>query len=414
MQAHVDCTPLAAPTLVPSSDVSGAVLPPSEEGSDPESGQDSSALDDDQDSEPDCMAAFVQSYTKAGLSAEAAALAGEARRPATRKTYNVRIRKYRGWCRDNQVSPYTAPLGAVADFLTWVFKQGASCRSVRACRTAVAAIHHGFAGGMSVSRFPVLNDLVKAIFNKRPPSSSLVPSWDLPRALRILAEPPFEPMDQCSMMDLSRKTAFLVAAASGRRVSDIGALSVAENHLTVRSDGVHLLPRAGYLAKNQTQSFTPKHIVLPDHRKAAGSPDDGPWCPVRALKFYLRRTASYRGKVDHLFITAQKPFKPASRQTISRWIVSIIKDSLDSELGQLEGSHVRAHDLRSQTASGALYKGASLKEIMEAQGWSTSTTFQTVYLRDALVPRATTAAKVLSSASSSAPSIKTRHSEGRQ
>ena len=86
VQAHVDCTPLAAPTLVPSSDVSGAVLPPSEEGSDPESGQDSSALDNDQDSEPDCMAAFVQSYTKAGLSAEAAALAGEARRPATRKT----------------------------------------------------------------------------------------------------------------------------------------------------------------------------------------------------------------------------------------------------------------------------------------------------------------------------------------
>ena len=43
MQAHVDCTPLATPTLVSSSDVpdvSGAVLPPSEEGSDPESRQD--------------------------------------------------------------------------------------------------------------------------------------------------------------------------------------------------------------------------------------------------------------------------------------------------------------------------------------------------------------------------------------
>lgn len=216
------------------------------------------------------------------------------------------------------------------------------------------------------------------------------------------------------MMDLSRKTAFLVAAASGRRVSDIGALSVAENHLAFRSDGAHLLPRAGYLAKNQTQSFTPKHIILPDLRKAAGSPDDGPWCPVRALKFYLRRTATYRGEVDQLFITAQKPFKAASSQTISRWIVSVIRDSLDNELGQLTGSHVKAHDLRSQAASWALYKGASIKEIMEAQGWSTSTTFQSVYLRDTLVSRVSTAAKVLSAASSSAPSAKTRQSEDRQ
>ena len=294
--------------------------------------------------------------------------------------------------------------------------QGASCRSVKSLPyTAVAAIHHGLLQeGMSDSRSPVLNDLLKAMFNKRPPSSSLVPSWDLPRALRILAEPPFEPMDQCSMMDLSRKTAFLVAAASGRRVSDIQALSVSENHIAFRSDGVHLLPRAGYLAKNQTQNFTPKHIILPDLRRAAGSPDDGPWCPVRALKYYLRRTSAYRGEVDHLFITAQKPFKSASRQTISRWIVSIIKESLDSDLSHMAGSHVRAHDLRSQAASWALYKGASIKEIMEAQGWSASTTFQTVYLRDTLASRAGTAASVLSSASSSTPSIKTRQTAGRK
>ena len=141
------------------------------------------------------------------------------------------------------------------------------------------------------------------MFHQCPPSKSLVPAWDLPRALCLLADPPFEPLHQANLMDLTRKTAFLVAAACGRRVSEIQALSVAENHIRWSSDVVHLLPRAGFLAKNQTLDFTPKHIVLPDLRKASGSLDCGPWCPVQVLKSYIDRTAPYRGEVDSLFLT---------------------------------------------------------------------------------------------------------------
>ena len=362
----------------------------------------SSTSSDSQDSEPDSMATFVKSYTQAGLSREAATIAGEARRPSTRRTYNTRLRKYYRWCRRNQVAPHSATLGEVCEFLTWVFThEGASLNSIRACRTAVGAVHHGFPGGTSVSSSTVIQDLIKGMFHKRPPSKSLVPAWDLPRALRLLAEPPFEPLDQASLLDLSRKTAFLVAAACGRRVSEIHALSTAENHLEFRASAVHLLPRAGFLAKNQTMDFTPKHIVLPDLRKASKSPDCKAWCPVRALKFYLHRTKPYRGEVDRLFLTTSKPVRVASKQTLSRWIISVIKDSISTEECRLTGSHVRAHDLRSQTAAWALYKGSSIQDIMEAQGWSSSSTFQSVYLKDVLIPRAESASRVLSTASSS-------------
>ena len=125
------------------------------------------------------------------------------------------------WCRDNQVSPHSAPLGGSCRLADVGLKQGSSYCSVKACRTAAPAIHHGFDGGISVSRSPALKDLVKAMFNKRLPSTSLVTSWDLPQALRLLAEPVFESMDQKGLMNLSRKTAFLVDAASERPVSDI-------------------------------------------------------------------------------------------------------------------------------------------------------------------------------------------------
>ena len=187
---------------------------------------------------------------------------------------------------------------------------------------------------------------IKGMFHKRPPPKLLVPAWDLSRALWLLAEPPFEPLDQASLLDLSRKTAFLVEAACGRRVSEIHALSTAERHLEFRASAVHLLPRAGFLAKNQTMDFSPKHIVLPDLRKASKSPDCGPWCPVRALKFYLHRTKPgtkpYRGEMDSLFLTTSKPVRVASKQTLSRWIISVIRDSISREELRLAGTHVRA------------------------------------------------------------------------
>ena len=80
-----------------------------------------------------------------------------------------------------------------------------------------------------------------------------------------LAEPPFEPLDQASLLDLPRKTTFLVAAACGRRVLETHALSTAERHLVFRASAVHLLPRAGFLAKNQTVDFSSSTCTAQNH-----------------------------------------------------------------------------------------------------------------------------------------------------
>lgn len=372
--------------------------PSPETGPDP-SGGSSSEEGHDQDDSPDCLAAFVESYRAAGLSEQAADMAGEARRPSTRKTYNSRLRRYFAWCRSKQIDPLRASVKFVGDFLLSVYKEGKSARSVRAHRTAVGAVHLGFGNGTTTSNSPALNALVKGIFNTRPPERTLVPDWDLPTALRLLSKTPYEPMGNATLEDITKKTVFLVAAASGRRVSDIHALSIAGEHLSISPSGARLLPRSGYLAKNQTQDFTPAPIILPDLRRTANSPDDGPWCPVRALKFYLSRTESYRGTEDKLFLITRKPFSGASKQTIARWIVDIIRESVTEADNETLGSRVGAHSLRSQASAWASYKGASLSDIMDAMGWSSSTTFQSTYLKDVLARRGATAARVLSSAS---------------
>ncbi len=375
---------------------------PHEEGSDSSSGE-SATEGHDSDNSPDCMAAFVQSYRAAGLSQQAAHMAGKARRPSTRKTYNARLRRYYSWCGRKKIDPLQASVKFVGDFLLSVFNAGKSARSIRAHRTAIGAVHLGFADGKTVSNSPALHALVRGIFHSRPPTRSLVPSWDLPTALRLLCEKPYEPMGNATLENLTKKTVFLVAAASGRRVSDIHALSSAQEHVVISSSGARLLPRSGYLAKNQTPDFTPSPIILPDLRRTSNSPDDGPWCPVRALKYYLKRTEDIRGQEDRLFIITKKPYSGASKQTIARWLVDIIKASLSAEDSHNLGSHVSAHSLRSQASAWASYKGASLSDIMDAMGWSSTTTFQTTYLKDVYARSGATAARVLSSATRPTP-----------
>ena len=49
-------------------------------------------------------------------------------------------------------------------------------------------------------------------------------------------------------------------------------------------------------------------------------------CVVSHLTEYLKRTKSYRD-TDKLFLTCIKPYRAASKDTISRWCKSLIKES---------------------------------------------------------------------------------------
>ena len=87
-----DHTPLAAPDVVPEAHVdAGGESADSANEARPDShiGGSSSSEADEPDNQVDYMAHFIRSYTAAGLSQSAAKIAGEARRPATRKTQAI-------------------------------------------------------------------------------------------------------------------------------------------------------------------------------------------------------------------------------------------------------------------------------------------------------------------------------------
>ena len=60
-------------------------------------------------------------------------------------------------------------------------------------RTAIASIHSGFGGGVSVFSHPVVSALLKGINVDRAQVRTLRPTWDLPKVLERLSKFPFEP-----------------------------------------------------------------------------------------------------------------------------------------------------------------------------------------------------------------------------
>ena len=169
----------------------------------------------------------------------------------------------------------------------------------------------------------------------RPGVRSLTPTW----SISALATAPYEPLHKASLADLTHRTLFLVAVASARRRDCFQALSTEPSHLRFENHGVRFIPDIAFLHKNQTLLFIPGDIFIPELKTMSSIPEDKFWCPVRALKWYLKGTEKLCS-ASRLFIIPTTPYGAASRDTISRWLVDVISPHTQ------EG--VRAHEVRGQ------------------------------------------------------------------
>ena len=94
---------------------------------------------------------------------------------------------------------------------------------------------------------------------------------------------------------------------------------------------------------------------------------------VEHLKEYLQRTKQLREEHSQLLISYVKPFKPVSKDTISRWVKQVL------ESARIDINKYSAHSSRAASTSSCKAKGLSLADIMKSAGWSNSSTFAKFY-----------------------------------
>ena len=171
---------------------------------------------------------------------------------------------------------------ALADFLIFLFEEKKLAPvSVKGYKLAISSrLKH--LSSVDFSSDPVLSNLIKSMELEKPVVSKVVPHWDLSLVLDCLKESSFEPMSSCSLKCLTKKTIFLIALASGRRRSEIHALSASSGSVNFSVDRVKLHFIPGFLAKNQVPSVAGIPLEIPSLSRDKGR-SGTLLCPVCAL-----------------------------------------------------------------------------------------------------------------------------------
>ena len=156
------------------------------------------------------------------------------------------------------------------------------------------------------------------------------------------------------------------------------------NHLRFnQSDGsVSFIVQTGFLAKNQLPSICPDPIVIPSLvRTCKREQLDRLLCLIRALKFYLKMTSSYRQNRTRLFLQT-KGNQDIFKASVSSWVSYTIKLAC-KKLTHRDISFLKnkAHEVRVLFSSRAFFDKVPLNEILKAAVWNQSS-FAKFYLRD--------------------------------
>ena len=231
-----------------------------------------------------------------------------------------------------------------------------------------------------LSSHPVLHDLLRSFRIERPLPSSRFPTWDLLRVLSLLRGSPFEPLESCSLRDLTRKTLFLLSLAIARRV---GELQVVSSAASSSGGDLFLFYLPEFHAKSESSSNPlPRSFRVRSLRDFVGSlPDELSLCPVRALQIYLRRTSALSPRPRSLFVSPRSPSRSLSKNALSFFLRSVIRLSFPSSSTPPPSSS-RAHSIRAISTLAAFSRNVPLASILAAATWSSSTVFTSFYLRD--------------------------------
>ncbi len=117
--------------------------------------------------------------------------------------------------------------------------------------------------------------------------------------LRALSLPPFGPLTSVGLKELFLKTTVLLAFASAKRIEHLHVLSVDSDC------SVTLRPRLEYVPKSLSTPFERTETVSPSALATKSSPSQSAdaqtaICPVRALRFYIDRSGSFRQSIQLL------------------------------------------------------------------------------------------------------------------
>ena len=333
------------------------------------------------------MTAVRSSLSTRGISQRVANTILASRRDSTIGQYEDRWTCYVKWCLDRGTAdPFSADLVEVLDFLQSRLDAGLAASTVRGYSTAISTFHNPI-DGCPAGQHPLIIRFLAGVDNVRPITRRFSPTWDLNVVLDWLQGPTFTNLTDLSLQQVTWKTVFLVAVATGRRVGDIHAFSPDPQLTVFHKDRVSIRLPDTYRPKVAHNFHVNAPIELPVLYKPGNSAAIRKQSHAldvrRMLKFYIKLTSSLRRNHSQLFICYGKSAlgAPATTQTLSRWLVSCIAEAYKAK-GLLCPDGLKAHSVRAIATSTAFSAALPIEEVCSAAIWKRASTFTRHYQLD--------------------------------
>ncbi|CAG2190553.1 unnamed protein product [Mytilus edulis] len=215
--------------------------------------------------------------------------------------------------------------------------------------------------GVTVGSNATIIRFLKGVYNLRPSEPRYSETWDVSKVFNFLRK--LSPVKYISLKDLTLKLVMLIVLSTACRTQSLFLLCL-DN--LVKGKDSYTLFYSGLLKQNRP-GFNVHFVEL------FAYPPDRRLCVFTVLKEYLMRTAQARGNSQKLFISYVKPFKAVSRETISRWIKTVMSKS------GINLKSYSSHSARSAVVSKAFHNLIPVECILRRAGWTSEKTFAKFY-----------------------------------
>ena len=288
----------------------------------------------------------------------------KAHRSSTSAQYEHCWRNFQSWLSSAPNAPISK--GTILEYLVHLADAGGlNPKTVLVYRNALhLSLLHGFRINTKDQEFSLV---ARSQFIANPPRQKLIPHWRPNKVLSMLEQPRFV-TSKASPINLMMKTLFLVALATGNRVSELAAMSRGSISFGEDRSRVTIPVKPGFLYKNQSMARAPPNITFPCLYNDDGSHHR--LCPVSALHRWLQVSDPWGH--DAVFINPQSK-KPMNSGAISSYLVRTTNATAPR-------TFAKAHDVRKVAASLAWVRGVPPSKIIDFMFWHNTSVFINKYL----------------------------------
>lgn len=282
----------------------------------------------------------------------------------TQKQYSPHIKRWTMFCNRGNINPLHPSVANILNFLALTFHRGVGYESVNTARGSLSALGI-VVEGCTAGSHPLVNRFMKGVFNLRPSMPRYAATWDVTLVLQWIRNK--EPLHSLLLKDLTLKLVMLMALTQAARIQTLHLLILRNIHFS--EDSVSIL------LGGSIKQCRPKFNVRTIEFKAY--PKDNRLCVFKTIKMYLERTEKLRVESDNmdgkLLISYIKPHRSVSKDTVARWIKTVLNTcGINTEM-------FTAGSVRSASTSMAKRLEVPITTIMEKAGWSQESTFAKHY-----------------------------------